>query len=105
MDDAYNREAEEMKKNQENAESKMGGKFDEKVKEKPKSKDGKAGKSRSLSPGDPFVRNGPSDPPDDPPDPPGQPPGFPESGRIVTFFQCLRPMGSKIVQVGKGKKH
>ena len=42
MDDAYNMEPEElaemMKKNQENAESKMGGKFDEKSKEKPKFK-------------------------------------------------------------------
>ena len=63
VDDAYNMEAEELaemrKKNQENAESKMGGKFDEKVKEKPKSKDGKARKSRSPRPGDPSVPNGP----------------------------------------------
>ena len=65
----YNMEAEElaemMKKNQENAESKIGGKFEERSKEKPKSKDGKARKSRSPSPGDPSVPNGPSDPPDD----------------------------------------
>ena len=41
--------AEMMMKNQENAESKMGGKFEERSKEKPKSKDGKAGKSPSPS--------------------------------------------------------
>ena len=78
VDDAYNMEAEElaemMKKNQEKAESMMGGKFDDKSKENLKFKDG-----------DPSGPNGPPDPPDDPPGPPGQPPGFRPSLRGSTY--------------------
>ena len=88
-----------MKKNQEIAESKMGGKFDEKSKEKPKSKDGKAGKSRSPSPGDPSVPNGPSDPPDDPPHPPGQPPGFPPSLRRSTYDDNMSQSNITVAEI------
>ena len=93
VDDAYNQEAEEvaalMKQIQEKAENKMAGESGEKSKEKTDPKDGKAGRSRSVSPGDKYPSEGhsgpPGPPPDDPPDPSGPPPGFPLSLRGSTY--------------------
>ena len=63
VDDAYNQEAEEvaelMKQIQEKAENKMAGDSGKKPKDKTDPKDGKAGKSRSVSPGDKFSSKGP----------------------------------------------
>ena len=96
VDDAYNKEAEElaemMEKNQEKAESKMGG------------KEGKARKSRSPSPGDLHVPNGPPGPPgppDYPPDPPGQPPGFPPSWRGSTYDDNMSQSKITIAEIPK----
>ena len=108
VDDAYNQEAEEvaelMKQIQEKAESKMAGDSGTKPKNKMDPKDGKAGKSRSASPGDKYPSKGPPGPPgppDDPPDygkkpkkgPPG-PPGPPDDPRdTVDLLQVFHHHG------------
>ena len=61
----------------EKAESKMGGKSEEKTKEKSKAKDGRTGKSRSTSPNEKQPSKGPPGPPDDN--------GYPPSLRGSTY--------------------
>ena len=80
--------AELMKQIQEKAENKMAGDSGKKSKDKTDPKDGKAEKSRLVSPGDKYPSNGapgPSGPPVDPPDHGGPPPRFPPSWRGSTY--------------------
>ena len=106
VDDAYNQEAEEvaelMKQIQEKAENKMAGDSGEKSKDKTDPKDGKAWKSRSVSPVI-SPSKGPSGPPgppsDDPPDPNEPPPGFPPSLRGSTYDDSMSQSNVTIADI------